>query len=118
MPACWRPPNQRWHPTALRARKSAASRACGSGRGESGPCCPPPGVESGGIVYGAHEAVCELFHASDPLRVVFDKNVTEVLNLALRGLLRSGDNVVTSSMEHNSMMRPLHALERGVCPSN
>ena len=69
-------------------------------------------VESGRILYDAREAVCELFHAPDPLRVVFGKNVTEALNLALRGLLRAGDHVVTSSMEHNSMMRPLRALER------
>jgi cysteine desulfurase/selenocysteine lyase len=70
-------------------------------------------VESGRVVYGAREAVAELFHAPDPLRVVWCKNVTEALNLALQGLLRSGDHVVTSSMEHNSMMRPLRALERG-----
>jgi cysteine desulfurase/selenocysteine lyase len=70
-------------------------------------------VESGRIVYGAREAVCELFHAPDPLRLVWCKNVTEALNLALRGLLRPGDHVVTSSMEHNSLMRPLRALEHG-----
>lgn len=70
-------------------------------------------VESGRIVYGAREAVCDLFHAPDPLRLVWCKNVTEALNLALRGLLRRGDHVVTSSMEHNSMMRPLRALEDG-----
>jgi len=69
-------------------------------------------VEAGRIVYEAREAVCELFQAPDPLRVVWSKNVTEALNLALRGLLRSGDHVVTSSMEHNSVMRPLRALER------
>ena len=69
-------------------------------------------IESGRVVYGAREAVAELFHAADPLRVVFGPNVTEALNLALRGLLRPGDHVVTSSMEHNSVMRPLRALER------
>ncbi|MBN1659191.1 MAG: aminotransferase class V-fold PLP-dependent enzyme [Anaerolineae bacterium] len=69
-------------------------------------------VESGRIVYGAREAVCDLFHAPDPLRLVWCKNVTEALNLALRGLLQPGDHVITSSMEHNSMMRPLRALER------
>jgi cysteine desulfurase family protein len=67
---------------------------------------------SGGIVYDAREAVAELFHAPDPLRVVFGANVTEALNLALRGLLRPGDHVVTSSMEHNAVMRPLRTLER------
>jgi cysteine desulfurase/selenocysteine lyase len=69
-------------------------------------------VESGRILYDAREAVCELFRAPDPLRVVFGKNVTETLNLALKGLLRPGDHVVTSSMEHNAMMRPLRALEQ------
>jgi cysteine desulfurase family protein len=68
-------------------------------------------VDAGRIVYGAREAVAELFHAPDPLRVTFGHNVTEALNLALRGLLRPGDHMVTSSMEHNSMMRPLRALE-------
>ncbi len=68
-------------------------------------------IESGRIVYNAREAICELFHAPDPLRVVFGANVTAALNLALLGLLRTGDHVITSSMEHNSMMRPLRALE-------
>ncbi len=72
-------------------------------------------VEAGRIIYEAREAVCELFHAPDPLRVVFGQNVTEALNLTLRGLLHGGDHVITSSVEHNSVMRPLRALEeRGV----
>ena len=72
-------------------------------------------VEAGRIIYAAREAVCQLVHAPDPLRVVFSKNVTEALNQALYGLLRPGDHVITSSIEHNSVMRPLRALEsRGV----
>jgi cysteine desulfurase/selenocysteine lyase len=67
--------------------------------------------ESGRIVYAAREAVCELLHAPDPLQLAWCQNVTEALNLALKGLLRAGDHVVTSSMEHNSVMRPLRALE-------
>ncbi len=70
-------------------------------------------IEAGRIVYDTREAVAELFNAPDPLRVVFGANVTEALNLALRGLLRPGDHVVASSMEHNAMMRPLRALESG-----
>ena len=69
-------------------------------------------IEAARVVYGAREAVSELFHAPDPLRVVFGANVTEALNLALNGLLRPGDHVVTGSLEHNSVMRPLRALER------
>jgi len=69
-------------------------------------------IESGRIVYGAREAVAEVFHSANPLRVTFAANVTEALNTALRGFLHPGDHVVTSSMEHNSVMRPLRALER------
>lgn len=69
-------------------------------------------MEGGRIVYAAREAVAGLVHAPDPLKVVFTKNVTEALNLALLGLLRAGDHVVTSGMEHNAMMRPLRHLEK------
>ena len=72
-------------------------------------------VEAGRIVYDTREALAEFFHAPDPLRVIFTLNVTESLNLALCGLLRPGQHVITGSMEHNSMMRPLRDLEeRGV----
>ena len=63
-------------------------------------------------VYDTREALAELFHAPDPLRIAFALNVTQALNVVLRGLLAPGDRVVTSSMEHNSVMRPLRALER------
>jgi len=69
-------------------------------------------VESSRIVYDAREAVADVFNASDPLRVVFGLNVTESLNLVLRGYLEAGDHVITSSMEHNAVMRPLRQLER------
>lgn len=68
--------------------------------------------EAARIVYDTREAVCGLFHATDPLRVVFTNNVTEALNVALIGLLNPGDHVITGSMEHNSMMRPLRFLEK------
>jgi cysteine desulfurase family protein len=70
-------------------------------------------VEAARVVYGAREAVAELFSAPDPLRVIFGANATEAINLALHGLLRPGDHVITSSMEHNSVMRPLRALSGG-----
>ena len=69
-------------------------------------------IEAARIVYETREAVAEMFKVPDPLRVVFGQNATEALNLALRGLLRPGDHIVTSSVEHNSMMRPLRALEQ------
>jgi cysteine desulfurase / selenocysteine lyase len=69
-------------------------------------------IEASRVVYGAREAVAHLLGAPDPLSVVFTKNATEGLNCALLGLLKAGDHVVTSSMEHNSVMRPLRFFER------
>lgn len=72
-------------------------------------------VDAARLVFETRERVARLFNAPDPLRVIFALNVTEALNLALHGFLRPGDHVITSSMEHNSVMRPLRHLEkRGV----
>ena len=68
-------------------------------------------IEAGRVVYEAREIIAQLFNLDDPLRVIFTKNATEALNLTVRGILRPGDHVITSSMEHNSVMRPLRALE-------
>ncbi len=60
-------------------------------------------------------ALSRLFHAPDPQGIVFTLNATYALNMALKGVLKPGDHVVTSSVEHNAMWRPLKALEkRGV----
>ena len=63
-------------------------------------------------VLSARQELAALFHLSDPLTVLFTANVTEAINLVLWGWLRPGDRVVTTSMEHNAVMRPLRALER------
>ncbi len=68
-------------------------------------------IAAGRTVLEAREAVAALIGADDPLQIVFTKNATEALNIALRGFLRPGDHVITSSMEHNSVMRPLRQLE-------
>ena len=66
-------------------------------------------------VYEARELLCGLFHGEDCRNVIFTKNVTESLNVILKGLLRPGDHVLVSSMEHNAVMRPLTQLsKRGV----
>ena len=57
-------------------------------------------------------AMAELFHAPNPQDVVFTMNATQAINVALKGLLQPGDHVVTSSIEHNAVWRPLKALER------
>lgn len=69
-------------------------------------------IEAARVMYDAREAIAAFFHAPDPLQVVFGHNVTEALNLALLGILRPGQHVITSSIEHNSMMRPLRYLQQ------
>ncbi len=68
-------------------------------------------VDAARIILEARENTARLLGVSDPMRVVFTKNATEALNLAILGLLAPGDHVVTSSIEHNSVMRPLRFLE-------
>lgn len=78
-------------------------------------------VNRGGyrMAYSAEEAVfrtrqmlAELFHGSDGRNVVFTKNVTESLNILLKGFLHAGDHILVSAMEHNAMMRPLQQLAK------
>jgi cysteine desulfurase/selenocysteine lyase len=69
-------------------------------------------IEAARIVFETREALSVLFHVKDSSRIVFTLNATESINLALKGLLKPGDHVITSSMEHNSVMRPLRDLER------
>jgi cysteine desulfurase/selenocysteine lyase len=72
-------------------------------------------IEAARILYNAREAVAGLFNAPDPLKVIFTLNATHAINYALKGILKPGDIVITTSMEHNSVMRPLRSLqERGV----
>jgi cysteine desulfurase family protein len=68
-------------------------------------------VESGRVVFGCREAVAELLGAPDSSGIVFTLNATHALNVAFLGLLGSGDRVVTTSVEHNSVMRPLRYLQ-------
>jgi len=62
-------------------------------------------------VYETRELLCELFNFPQPENVIFTKNVTESLNILIKGLLKKGDHVVVSSMEHNAVMRPLNSMD-------
>lgn len=68
-------------------------------------------IKAGKNVLAVRTSVAEFFGESDPLRVVFSNNITTALNTVLQGFLRPGDNVVTTGMEHNAVMRPLRRLE-------
>jgi cysteine desulfurase family protein len=78
-----------------------------------------PGRGSHSMAVAARETVEEtrllvarLINAPEIERVIFTLNCTDALNLGLKGLLRPGDHVITSSMEHNSVVRPLKKLEQ------
>ena len=66
-------------------------------------------------VFETRQLLCDLFHGPDCRNVVFTKNVTESLNVLLKGFLKPGDHVLVSSMEHNAVMRPLTQLASVGC---
>src|SRR5262245_12386335 len=68
-------------------------------------------LDANRIIERARRGVAELIGARDPSRVVFGFNGTDVLNLAIRGVVRPGDHVVTTVCDHNSVLRPLRALQ-------
>ena len=67
-------------------------------------------VAAGEMLAACRGRIARLIHAEEPRRIIFTLNCTEALNLALRGMLRPGDHVVTTRFEHNSILRPLHEL--------
>ena len=81
---------------------------------------PGRGVHEGAlsasrVIYDARVALAELFGAESPQRIAFTANSTEALNMAIKGVLSPGDHVITTALEHNSVLRPLFEMEdRGV----
>jgi cysteine desulfurase / selenocysteine lyase len=72
-------------------------------------------VEALDYVTGVRRQVAEFFGAPDSERVIFAANATDALNLAIQGLVGPGDHVVSTRLEHNSVLRPLfHLKERGL----
>ena len=67
------------------------------------------------IIYDSRIALAELFGAESPERIAFTANSTQALNIVIKGVLNPGDHVITTTLEHNSVLRPLYELEeRGV----
>lgn len=62
------------------------------------------------ILYETRQLLCNMFNGDDCKNVVFTANITTSLNIILKGLLKEGDHILTSSMEHNAVMRPLAQL--------
>ncbi len=69
-------------------------------------------IKGAKIIYETRELLAELFNLHDPMKVIFTFNATDSLNSAIKGILNSGDHVITTEMEHNSVLRPIKELEK------
>lgn len=67
---------------------------------------------SADVVMKAREGLARLFNIDNPLRIGFTLNATLALNMAVHGVLKKGDHVITTAMDHNSVLRPLHELKK------
>ena len=68
-------------------------------------------LDASRIIYDTRERLMKFFHADSPKQVVFTMNSTESLNIAIKGILEKGDHVITTALEHNSVLRPLYEME-------
>ena len=93
-------------PAVAQAVAQAVCSAGNPGRGVHGPA-----LNAARIVFDTRRQLAELFRAEGPDRIAFTTNATQSLNTAIKGLIRPGDHVITTALEHNSVLRPLYELE-------
>jgi selenocysteine lyase/cysteine desulfurase len=96
-------------PPAVSAAMCSIMEQAGGNPGRSGHRLAMRASET---VCACRENLAALFGVADPLRICFTSNATESLNLAIQGLLKPGDHAVCSSVEHNSVWRPLREMQR------
>lgn len=97
-------------PQVMHAVMNAMRTMASPGRGAYGPA-----RAASEAIFEAREALCELFHIATPEGIVFTENATMAINTAIKGVLRPGDTLLISSMEHNAVARPaFEASERGI----
>lgn len=73
-------------------------------------------LETEEVVYNTRKMLTEFFNGTDPNRLTFSYNASDSLNMIIQGMVDKGDHVVSTNLEHNSVLRPLNVLERdGVC---
>ena len=80
--------------------------------GNSGRGAHKASLDSGRMIYETREKISSFFGSSDPSKVIFTSNATEGLNIVLFGLFKSGDHVISTVTEHNSVLRPLYKMEK------
>lgn len=71
-------------------------------------------LEAGRGIYETREKLSKFINSKDAMNVVLTRNATASLNLAIKGLLKNGDHVVTTTMEHNSVLRPIMKLKETI----
>lgn len=76
--------------------------------GNSGRGSGSTSLRASRVIYEARRTLTEFFGGTDPSRLVFTSNSTEGLNMAIRGIFVPGDHVITTELEHNSVLRPLY----------
>jgi len=69
-------------------------------------------IKAGRIILDARTKMANFFNVANPEQIIFTHNVTYALNMGLKGILKNNDHVITTTMEHNSVLRPLHSLEK------
>lgn len=71
--------------------------------------------ETQGVVWRTRQKVARFFGVTDPERVIFSNNASDALNIAIQGMVKPGDHVVSTHLEHNSVLRPLnHLHDKGI----
>lgn len=72
-------------------------------------------LDASRVIYKTREKISQLFNLDNPSNVAFTSNATESLNIAINGCFNFGDHIITTEMEHNSVLRPLYSLnEKGI----
>ena len=94
-------------PCVAEAVVNAMGNLGNSGRGVHG-----TSLTASRVIYDARAALAALFNAPSPARVAFTSNSTEALNTAILGLFSAGDHVISTDLEHNSVLRPLYLLQQ------
>ena len=61
-------------------------------------------------IYKCREEICSLLHFDSPERIIFTQNTTQALNYAIKGLVKQDSHILISNLEHNSVIRPIHAI--------
>ena len=85
---------------------SAMSSMGNAGRGAS-----EAALSASRVIYDTREGLAKLFGAENARQIAFTSNSTESLNIAIKGILNPGDHVITTVLEHNSVLRPLYEME-------